>query len=215
MGLISRVSSRTYRDQIHNKNLTKIQKMAFPKWFYEGLGTAVFVVTSSLAYAQADGATEQAFYYGAIFALCHYAVGENSGEGLFNPALSVGKHIIKGSDDLAGLFSIVIGQLLGAWIGFMFGGQLNSDFSAQFMVLEADVAFAKEFVRHAVFVAIFVILFFSFDRTGHGMSMTIYMIFIFFLIVGFNSYVPNIAVHYGQMSIANFNQTDMIAVFGG
>jgi len=189
--------------------------MAFPKWFYEGLGTAVFVVTSSLAYAQADGATEQAFYYGAIFALCHYAFGENSGEGLFNPALSVGKYIIKGSGDLAGLFSIVIGQLLGAWIGIMFGAQLNDEFAVQVMEAAADASFAQSFIRHAVFVAVFVILFFSFDRNGHGMTMTIYMIFIFFLIVGFNGFVPNVAVHFGQMSIANMNANDMVAVFGG
>merc|ERR1712003_343803 len=100
---------------------------------------------------------------------------------------------IKGSGDLAGLFSIVIGQLLGAWIGIMFGAQLNDNFAVQVMEAAADASFAQSFIQHAVFVAVFVI----------------------FLIVGFNGFVPNVAVHFGQMSIANMNANDMVAVFGG
>lgn len=186
--------------------------MAFPKWFYEGLGTAVFVITSSMAYTQSTG-NERAFYYGAIFALCHYSFGEHSEEGLFNPALSVGKYIIKGSGDLAGLFSILIGQVLGAWFGIMFGSQINDGFSVK--VLDSADPFAQTLIRSAVFVAIFVCLFFSFDRSGHGMTHAIYMIFVFFLVSKFNGFVPNAAVHMGNMTLANMNAADMVAIFGG
>lgn len=192
--------------------------MGFPKWFYEAMGTSVFVITSSMAYTSGSGDVERGFYFAAAFALCHFSFNSHS-EAFFNPLLSMGKFMISSGSDWADLFCTIMGQIFGAWFGIQMGSALFSDFA-----IPAQGAlsghFATDFSKEMMCAALFCILFFSSERGSakHGMSSAIWMMAVFYMMASMVTVIPNVGSHIGNMFSGGFaapGEGDMVRVVGG
>merc|ERR1712147_424808 len=161
MGLISRVSSRTYRDNSKNNrfssNHQKFKKMAkFPAFIYEVVDTALFTLISAQAYASATG-MEAALYFGLSWALVHVTFSELT-EAYFNPVLSIAKYVADGASDLSNLFCTILAQFAGSF----FGGALISALGAKespVLAFAADAnnyqVLAMEILSTAIFAKLF------------------------------------------------------------
>lgn len=105
--------------------------MAFPGFIYETLGTALFVVVSSQAVAAASSVSIGALFFGLSWALCHVTFNDKT-EAFFNPVFSIANYIYNDSRDIGSMFSTVLGQFLGAFVGVGCIGALGAESAATY-----------------------------------------------------------------------------------
>lgn len=89
----------------------------FPGFFYEALGTALFVTVSSRV--ASDVGMESALFFGLSWALLHITFKDNT-QAFFNPVLTIAHWVAKGGD-IADVIVTILGQFIGSFtaVGFM------------------------------------------------------------------------------------------------
>lgn len=152
--------------------------MAFPKFIYETVGTALFVITSSSAIASASGDGEKALYYALSWALMHTTFKTHS-QAFFNPVLTLGDYVIKGLDDTADMIMTIVGQILGSMIGVSVMGALTDNAVSFPDVALTGSNMAANLTIETLAVAALVFLFFG--KPAKDITPCLWSIFVLFV----------------------------------
>jgi len=134
--------------------------MTFPKFIYETLGTAIFIIVSSSAIKSADTDATKALYFALSWALMHVTFATHC-QAFFNPVLTLGEYVFKGLEDTAEMVLTIVGQILGSMVGASVMSALtNGEIKVPAVDLIAD-NMAQNLVLETLAVAALVYLFFT------------------------------------------------------